>query len=130
MGDPISSVSAVGTSSTLRFTQQAGAAGGQPGELSLSDAARSALDSIGKMHANFDKASASVDAQPRTVSVGLDASRTTEAHPGDAVSEAAKVVSQQIESSMRVQEQLARFVMVSSVSSSFGRNLNMFLRGQ
>lgn len=36
----------------------------------------------------------------------------------------------QVQQSAQVQQQLAQFVMASSVSSSLGRNLNMFLRGQ
>lgn len=35
-----------------------------------------------------------------------------------------------LDAGARMQQQLAEFVMLSSVSSSFGRNLNMFLRGQ
>ena len=38
--------------------------------------------------------------------------------------------SQSMEHSIRMQAELAEFVMVSSVTSAFGRNLNSFLRGQ
>ncbi|MEL6477484.1 MAG: hypothetical protein AAFR17_09160 [Pseudomonadota bacterium] len=37
---------------------------------------------------------------------------------------------QSMDHSIRMQAELAEFVMVSSVSSAFGRNLNSFLRGQ
>ena len=130
MADPISAVGASNGSATLRFTQPAGDSSAVTGELSLSDAARSALKSISNMHASFDSATAAVENQPKTIGPALEAARSTAEHPADAVADVAKVVSAQIESSIQVQEQLAKFVMVSSVSSSFGRNLNMFLRGQ
>jgi hypothetical protein len=38
--------------------------------------------------------------------------------------------SESMEHSVRMQAELAEFVMVSSVTSAFGRNLNSFLRGQ
>ncbi len=64
----------------------------------------------------------------------LDAARTKlENSENDGVGrieEAQLQMREHMDVSIRVQQQLAQFVMVSSVSSSFGKNLNMFLRGQ
>lgn len=46
------------------------------------------------------------------------------------VVDATKILADQIQQSTKVQEQLTRFMMASSVSSSLGKNLNTFLRGQ
>lgn len=102
------------------------------GGFALSDAARSALAQIGQMQGDYNREIGAA----RGLSDEIKASQSSPAAdpaasaPADRMADAAELLGRQIEASARVQEQLAKFVMASSVSSSFGRDLNMFLRGQ
>lgn len=101
----------------------------KPDPSGLSEAAQSALSSVGEMQKDMQK---SFDASNERRAEALsDANRPSmETSTSEAMSEATRAIQMQMEVSLRVQQQLTRFVMVSSVSSSFGKNLNMFLRGQ
>ncbi len=101
----------------------------QPGDApSLSAMGQSMLSGIGRMQSEFDGGVRAAFA-PTPDSVASPPA-TTPQEASDRIQEAARLFAEQIEASTRVQEQLTRFVMASSVSSSLGRNLNMFLRGQ
>ena len=127
MADMVAGVASVG-SQTLQF-QNAPAATGSGPEAGLSDAARGILASISDLQAGFQKdVVPTAGARGETAATGVHGA---EAPKGDAaIEDAASMLAAQIEQSTAVQQQLAHFVMASSVSSSLGRNLNMFLRGQ
>lgn len=97
-------------------------------DVSLSDMARELLSNISTMQSNFQQ---EVVPSAQGSDEALVASRPVDtAQPGEPVTDAARALVDQIQQSTQVQEQLTRFMMASSVSSSLGRNLNMFLRGQ
>ncbi len=123
MSDPASAISAI-ASSTQPMVRVPNPAGGEGG-LSLSDAARNTLSSLGQLQADFAREA------HRATGMKPDAMATpTEASGAPDVMKAAHTMADQIEASTQVQAQLVKFVAASSISSSFGRNLNMFLRGQ
>jgi hypothetical protein len=101
--------------------------GGQ--DISMSDMARGMLSSITDLQNGFQQ-----DVAPATQDVdainAVQSNGPTESAGAEPISDAAKILADQIEQSTQVQQQLTRFVMASSVSSSLGKNLNMFLRGQ
>ena len=101
----------------------------KPDPSGLSEAAQSALSSVGEMQLDMQK---SLDASNERRAQALSETNgpSMQDSASEAVSEASRAIQTQMEVSLRVQQQLTRFVMVSSVSSSFGKNLNMFLRGQ
>ncbi len=100
-------------------------------DFTLSDAAKSTLDMIGKMQGDYNREiSAARDVSSGAQSPQIKADGASPDMPADRMVAAAELMGRQIDASARVQEQLAKFVMASSVSSSFGRDLNMFLRGQ
>ncbi len=95
----------------------------------LSEAAQSALNSVGEMQQDMQKSfDASNERRAQALSETNNASASGSG--SQTVADATRAIQTQMEVSLRVQQQLTRFVMVSSVSSSFGKNLNMFLRGQ
>ncbi|MEM9341890.1 MAG: hypothetical protein AAGA87_02480 [Pseudomonadota bacterium] len=98
-------------------------------DVSLSDMARELLSNISTMQSDFQN---EVVPAAQGSDEALIASRPVEGADasGQPVTDAAKALVDQIQQSTQVQEQLTRFMMASSVSSSLGRNLNMFLRGQ
>ena len=131
MADFISAVASSATAKPTQFIQLDNPAASpdkvQPG---LSDAAKSALSSIGDMQTDLQK---NLDLNNERRAQALSETKSASGEnlsQTEAISEAARTIQTQMEVSLRVQQQLARFVMVSSVSSSFGRNLTMFLRGQ
>lgn len=96
---------------------------------SISRIAEAALDGIRTLQLDLDgglgaatRPEPSVQSMPR---VGAG-----EGVPEGLMAEHAQILADQIAASTQVQAQLVRFVMASSMSSSLGRNLNMFLRGQ
>ncbi len=95
----------------------------------MTEAARSALNSVGKMQTELQD-NLDIANERRAEALSETKSASAPSSTSEALSEAARSIQTQMEVSLRVQQQLTRFVMVSSVSSSFGRNLNMFLRGQ
>lgn len=92
--------------------------------IGLSEAAQQALARIAEMQVEYraDAAAAQGDMQRH-------ANPVSEAENSTMEDLAARLV-QQMETSARVQQQIAEFTMAASISSSFGRDLNMFLRGQ
>lgn len=95
-----------------------GGAGGMP---VLSAAAKSALAGIERFQGGF-----AADVAP---SVKPQAGAGTVPDAGSGLDQARMLV-EQMQQTTRVQAQLVQFVTASSISSSLGRNLNMFLRGQ
>ena len=113
--------------STQRFVNPV-----RPGgdDLSLSSMARATLRGLGSMQAEFDRGVQGVPGADGPKS-GQVVNRSEPVDPSTTgMEKAAQVMAEQIETATRAQEQLVRFVAASSVSSSLGRNLNMFLRGQ
>jgi hypothetical protein len=100
----------------------------------LSRAAEATLSKLSQMQAEFTRVSeasapranalSSANAPGSGSGIGVG--------QGEAVDLAKSMgeVARSIHATSAVQQQLAQFVVASSVSSSFGRNLNMFLRGQ
>lgn len=115
----------------LRFENPAPAEGG--GLHALTDVAQRTLDGIGRFQASFDAALAPVSTGPQAgtkVPRGADGTGSDgAAAPGEAMDQV-RLMMEQMEQASRVQAQLVQFVTASSVSSSLGKNLNMFLRGQ
>ena len=106
----------------------------EPGsDVFLSRAAEAALSKLSQMQADFTRIS---EANTPTASSGTEVSQgqpvTIEGGQSDVaqLSNSMGDMARSIHASAVVQQQLAQFVVASSVSSSFGRNLNMFLRGQ
>ena len=98
---------------------------------SLSSMASATLRGLGQMQADFSQGVKGVPGTEKASSgqvVNRTEAATDPATQG--VEKAAKIMSEQMETTMRAQEQLVKFVAASSISSSLGRNLNMFLRGQ
>ena len=124
-------VGAVQGSSALTSTQRfANPVQPTGDDLSLSSMARSTLSGLGSMQAEFDRGVQGIPKGEHAGS-GQVVNRSEPADPSvTGVEKAAKTMGEQIETATRAQEQLVRFVAASSVSSSLGRNLNMFLRGQ
>ena len=131
MADFISAVASSATAKPAQFIQieNPAASPNKPDPSGLSEAARSALDSVGDMQADLQK-NLDVANERRAEALSETKSASVPGSTSEALSEAARAIQTQMEVSIRVQQQLTRFVMVSSVSSSFGKNLNMFLRGQ
>lgn len=118
--------------SGLKVSNPAMFAGEQ--NLSLSDMAQSALKSVSSMQSGFQNQLA---AQPKFEvksfegnGVNATMSKSSAQNPADSVAAATLKLTEQIEKSGVLQAQLTRFVAASSISSSLGKNLNMFLRGQ
>lgn len=87
----------------------------------LSDTAQAALSRVAEMQTEFRMETA------RAQDLRPDLSRPTD---GSAMEDLTARLVQQMETSTRIQAQIAEFTMAASISSSFGRDLNMFLRGQ
>lgn len=103
----------------------------QGGDLFLSRAAEATLSKLSQMQADFTRISEASAPRAEPVSGasgpgGIEAGQNDVAELANSMGEVAR----SIHASTAVQQQLAQFVVASSVSSSFGRNLNMFLRGQ
>jgi hypothetical protein len=123
MSDPAAAISAIASSAQpmVRVPNPAGGEGG----LSLSEAARGTLSSLGQLQADFAReAQRATQMKPEAVEAQAGPSGSPD------LMKAAHTMADQIEASTQVQAQLVKFVAASSISSSFGRNLNMFLRGQ
>lgn len=127
MTDPISAIGNTVAQTTrpmaMTFTNPVGSSNAP---LEMSDFARATLSQVNEMQTSYNR---EVRAAQETSQKVASADPAT-LEPDMRLAEAARAMGGQIEAATRVQEQLARFVMASSVSSSFGRNLNMFLRGQ
>lgn len=123
-------IEAIAAAGTVRLDNPATQVGGGQGP-SLSDMARSALSSVGGLQQDFQSGvvpQAGPEAGARAIQPVSVPGEAAAGQPG--MSGAVATLTQQIEASTRVQAQLTRFVAASSMSSSLGRNLNMFLRGQ
>ena len=100
--------------------------------VALSPAARDALSRLSDLEKNLQTELDAASAMREKMA----AEKPSSADPMDempgksGIERATQSLAEHMDISIRVQQQLAQFVMVSSVSSSFGRNLNMFLRGQ
>ena len=131
MADFISAVASSAAAKPTQFIQleNPGVSPNKPDPSGLSEAARSALSSVGDMQTDLQK-NLDVAEERRVEALSDTKSTSVPGSTAEALSEAARAIQTQMEVSIRVQQQLTRFVMVSSVSSSFGKNLNMFLRGQ
>ena len=97
--------------------------------VSLSEMARGMLSSISSLQTDFQADVVPAAQDSASISKIQESGRTEKTDP-EHINESVKILTDQIEHSSQVQQQLTRFVMASSVSSSLGRNLNMFLRGQ
>lgn len=97
-------------------------------DIGLTDVAKQTLAGIENLQAGFQGTLATTEAS----SSGMPASVGAAGEVGstDSAMQTAERLVAQIEQSTQVQAQLAQFVMASSMSSSLGNNLNMFLRGQ
>ena len=127
MTDPVSATGAISSSTFVRLPNP-----GQEGGVSLSKAAEASLQKLGQMQNEFqDVAKATEAIKTRVLDTNPGSGLATDTSEGrHDLAHAAKEVAASIEASAQIQAQLAQFVLASSVSSSFGRNLNMFLRGQ
>lgn len=107
----------------------------EPGrDVFLSRAAEATLSKLSQMQAEFSRVS---DASaPRAIALseapgpGGDARAAAGGNGAADLARSMEEAARSIHATTAVQAQLAQFVVASSVSSSFGRNLNMFLRGQ
>lgn len=106
----------------------------EPGsDLFLSRAAEATLSKLSQMQAEFTRVSqASAPSANASSQAPGSGSATVAAGQSEAADLARSMgdVARSIHATTAVQQQLAQFVVASSVTSSFGRNLNMFLRGQ
>lgn len=102
-------------------------------DLFLSRAAEATLSKLSQMQAEYSRVSAASapreDAFPGTAPATGGARAAEQSEAAD-LARSMEEVARSIHATTAVQQQLAQFVVASSVSSSFGRNLNMFLRGQ
>lgn len=113
---------------TARIVEVTNPAVDRTSKVEISESAKAALDQIGQMQNSFV---ADMDAHKVATEVDLQASMSKPGMTPEAMlAESVEAMRMQTETSRAVQEQLTRFAMVSSVATSFGRNLNMFLRGQ
>lgn len=131
MADFISAAASSASAKPAQFIQlnNPAVSPNKPDPSGLSEAAQTALNSVGEMQLDMQKSlDASNERRAQALSETNNSSVPDSAN--EAVAEASRAIQTQMEVSLRVQQQLTRFVMVSSVSSSFGKNLNMFLRGQ
>ena len=95
----------------------------------LTEVAQSALQGLERFQGKF-AADIALAEQPQTgVAAMRDAGAGTDVAPNQAMDQARMLV-EQMQQTTKVQMQLVQFVTASSISSSLGRNLNMFLRGQ
>jgi hypothetical protein len=100
-------------------------------EIGLTDVAKQTLAGIENLQAKFQSTLASTEASSSGLPAGIGpAGEATATEASDPAIRTAERLVAQIEQSTQVQAQLAQFVMASSMSSSLGNNLNMFLRGQ
>jgi hypothetical protein len=107
----------------------------EPGrDIFLSRAAEATLSKLSQMQAEFARVADTVAPRATALSEAPGpgaGARVQEGQTGAAdLARSMEEVSRSIHATTAVQAQLAQFVVASSVSSSFGRNLNMFLRGQ
>jgi hypothetical protein len=128
---PIDGVSAAAQQG-LRFDNIMPDAGGEAG---LSDMARGVLSKIGELQAGFEQNVASaIRPGESAMETGLSgtgaAAAPTQTSGAERTLASVQSYADQIQQSTVVQTQLAKFVMASSISSSLGRNLNTFLKGQ
>lgn len=132
MTDPVSAASPVASGPIVRVPNP-----GQEGDVFLSRAAEATLSKLSQMQSEFAKVAqanatnASVaPPQAQAASAGGHTVGADGAKPEVDLAKSMSEAARSINSAAAVQQQLAQFVVASSVSSSFGRNLNMFLRGQ
>lgn len=101
-------------------------------KVELSETAREALASLGSLERGLqvDLDAAAALRETDLASMKERAENVAESSDAETLASAQFAMAQQMDIAVRVQQQLTQFVMVSSVSSSFGKNLNTFLRGQ
>lgn len=111
---------ATATTSPTQFANPASKGAEASDQVSLSDMAQRMLSGVSELQTDMQQA------------MHPDPSGTTSVAEASGKGEMGHLamLSDQIHRSAEVQQQLTRFVMASSMSSSLGRNLNMFLRGQ
>lgn len=103
--------------------------GGQ--EVALSDAANEALSKLKNIESNLQNdLDAARELRERDMAGPAEGLGGDTGKALDRIEQMRMRMAEHMDVSVRVQQQLAQFMMVSSVSSSFGKNLNMFLRGQ
>lgn len=107
----------------------------EPGrDIFLSRAAEATLSKLSQMQAEFSRVSEVNAPRATALSQAPGPGGETQAAAGQNsaadLARSMEEAARSIEATTAVQAQLAQFVVASSVSSSFGRNLNMFLRGQ
>lgn len=133
MAGPVDGISGAagiggGAPTELRISNPAGLAA-EGGDLSaMTAAAERALAGIGRLQQGFE-ANVAPSAEGQNGVSAMTGSDPARAAENDTMNQARMMIDQ-IEQTTQVQAQLVQFVMASSVSSSLGRNLNMFLRGQ
>lgn len=134
MTTPIDATAGIGAAAHIqKFDNPAGA--GSDLKLEMSDMAQKMLNRLGDLQADFDvnrgadmaddPLNATRAVQTETAMMGAPSRPET---PG--LAEAMTRMGQQMENSVAVQAQLVQFTLATSMSSSLGKNLNMFLRGQ
>ena len=116
-------------SDTIRFDNPTQGVG-DPGLVSLSDMAQNMLSRIGALQEGFETRVLSTGTTDNPAVSNVDKLAQSNEEGAGRFDSSIQLFAEQIEHSTQVQQQLTRFMMASSVSSSLGRNLNMFLRGQ
>jgi hypothetical protein len=117
--DPIGALSSAAINPS-KFANPASAQTGATDQVTLSDMAQKMLSSVTTLQTDMQSAMQTGEQNTAMGSTAVDKSEMT----------SLTMITDQIHRSTEVQQQLTRFVMASSMSSSLGRNLNMFLRGQ
>ena len=126
MADPITPINDAlsgAQPSLVEFQNPTDAPGAAP---ALSEVSRSILETVGEMQTSYLRETSAAE----NVSANRAAEATEADAPGEKMLEAAERIAAQMDAATRVQEQLTHFVMASNISSTLGRHLNLFLKGQ
>lgn len=123
-------IEGVGQIGAKVFENPVGQQGFEAHSPTISGLADSILSGIGKLQTQMNSGLAEPMSNPQSAVQSMSRPAEGDRVPDGMVGEQTQILAEQIEASTRVQTQLVQFVMASSMSSSLGRNLNMFLRGQ
>lgn len=134
MTTPIDATAGAGAAANVQKFANPTAASFDP-KLEMSDMAQKMLERLGNLqkdfavnrstHAGLQPLDAARAIQSETAMVG-----STSVVPPPTMAESMIQLTNQTDNAMSVQNQLLKFTMASSISSSMGKDLNMFLRGQ
>lgn len=117
--DPIGAIGGAAANPT-HFANPASSAHGATDQVTISDMAERMLSNVTTLQTDMQSAMQTGQQNTAVNSGAVDNAEIT----------SLSMITDQIHRATEVQQQLTRFVMASSMSSSLGRNLNMFLRGQ